>query len=82
MFIGDVTSVLNSYTSSLGNYEYGIAELRDYLHNENVSDHQMEKMWHYVRQLWTRSRGKQVSIFNNLMLVQTILLRSFCRHHV
>lgn len=60
IFIGDVTSVLNAYTSSLVNYEYGIAELRDYLHNENVSEHQMEKMWHYVRQLWTRSHGKQV----------------------
>lgn len=62
VFIGDVANVLDSYSAPLVNYEYGILELKDYLRNEGVSDHQITKMWHYVQQLWARSYGKQVIV--------------------
>ncbi|XP_044752804.1 uncharacterized protein LOC123312439 isoform X3 [Coccinella septempunctata] len=60
IFIGIAANIVSLHSSFLTRYEERIYELRDYLLNENVSDHQMEKMWNYVKQLWTKRNGRQM----------------------
>ncbi|XP_045470321.1 uncharacterized protein LOC123677688 isoform X2 [Harmonia axyridis] len=60
IFIGIAANIVSLHSSFLTRYEERIYELRDHLLNENVSDHQMEKMWNYVKQLWTKRNGRQL----------------------
>nr|CAD7450232.1 unnamed protein product [Timema bartmani] len=84
LFIGDITSVVSSYTSTLVNYEYGIIELRDFLKNQNLSDHPMEKMWTYVQRLWKHGRGKQMPRFVLMapFVLKCELMNAMYGHHL
>lgn len=54
--------MISAHSSSRIAYDYGINELRDGLRDMDLSDHQMNKMWDYVRELWNRQQGKQVQL--------------------
>lgn len=56
--------MITAHSSSLIAYDYGIHELRDGLRDMDLSEHQMNKMWDYVRELWNRQQGRQVQELN------------------
>lgn len=58
-----MSAMISAHSSSRIAYDYDINELRDGLRDMNLSSHQMNKMWDYVRELWNRQQGKQVNIF-------------------
>jgi hypothetical protein len=70
--------MITAHSSSLIAYDYGINELRDGLRDMDLSDHQMNKMWDYVRELWNRQQGRQVS--NNLMIAKVYRRQKYCVH--
>ncbi|KOB77802.1 putative tetrameric potassium-selective cyclic nucleotide gated channel [Operophtera brumata] len=59
-FCTEMSAMISAHSSSRITYDYGINELRDGLHDMDLSDHQMNKMWDYVRQLWNRQQGRQM----------------------
>ncbi|KAG7309661.1 hypothetical protein JYU34_004149 [Plutella xylostella] len=60
LLISEMSAMITAHSSSRIEYDYGINELRDGLRDMNLSDHQMTKMWDYVRELWSRQLGKQI----------------------
>lgn len=70
-----MSAMITAHSSSRIAYDYGINELRDGLRDMDLSDHQMNKMWDYVRELWNRQQGRQVIIALSLSLSLAILGR-------
>ncbi|CAH0723679.1 unnamed protein product, partial [Brenthis ino] len=62
LLISEMSAMITAHSSSRIEYDYGINELRDGLRDTDLSDHQMNKMWDYVRELWNRQQGKQVEV--------------------
>ncbi|CAH2085436.1 unnamed protein product [Euphydryas editha] len=62
LLISEMSAMITAHSSSRIAYDYGINELRDGLRDTDLSDHQMNKMWDYVRELWNRQQGKQVEV--------------------
>lgn len=60
LLISEMSALITAHSSSRIAYDEGINELRDGLRDTELSDHQMNKMWDYVRELWNRQQGKQV----------------------
>ncbi|XP_049871178.1 uncharacterized protein LOC126370383 [Pectinophora gossypiella] len=60
LLISEMSAMITAHSSSLIAYDYSINELRDGLRDMDLSDHQMNKMWDYVRELWNRQQGKQM----------------------
>nr|XP_026485505.1 uncharacterized protein LOC113393027 isoform X2 [Vanessa tameamea] len=60
LLISEMSAMITAHSSSRIAYDYGINELRDGLRDTDLSDHQMNKMWDYVRELWNRQQGKQM----------------------
>lgn len=64
-----MSAMISAHSSSRITYDYGINELKDGLHDMGLSDHQMNKMWDYVRQLWNRQQGRQVLIIISIWVI-------------
>ncbi|KAL4707314.1 hypothetical protein ACJJTC_019852 [Scirpophaga incertulas] len=60
LLISEMSAMITAHSSSRIAYDYGINELRDGLRDMDLSDHQMNKMWDYVQELWIRQQGKQM----------------------
>ncbi|RVE53569.1 hypothetical protein evm_001710 [Chilo suppressalis] len=60
LLISEMSAMLTAHSSSRIAYDYGINELRDGLRDMDLSEHQMNKMWDYVRELWNRQQGRQM----------------------
>ncbi|KAJ0177846.1 hypothetical protein K1T71_006719 [Dendrolimus kikuchii] len=60
LLISEMSAMISAHSSSRITYDYGINELRDGLRDMDLSMHQMNKMWDYVRELWNRQQGKQM----------------------
>ncbi|XP_041968067.1 uncharacterized protein LOC121725268 [Aricia agestis] len=60
LLISEISSLITAHSSSRIAYDYGINELRDGLRDTDLSEHQMNKMWDYVRKLWNRQQGRQM----------------------
>ncbi|XP_061704790.1 uncharacterized protein LOC133516091 isoform X3 [Cydia pomonella] len=60
LLISEMSAMISAHSSSRIDYDYGINELRDGLRDMDLSDHQMNKMWDYVRELWNRQQGRQM----------------------
>ncbi|XP_028170550.1 uncharacterized protein LOC114360170 [Ostrinia furnacalis] len=60
LLISEMSAMITAHSSSRIAYDYGINELRDGLRDMDLSDHQMNKMWDYVRELWNRQQGRQM----------------------
>ncbi|XP_059058535.1 uncharacterized protein LOC131851991 isoform X1 [Achroia grisella] len=60
LLISEMSAMITAHSSSRIAYDYGISELRDGLRDMDLSDHQMNKMWDYVRELWNRQQGRQI----------------------
>ncbi|KAI5644539.1 cyclic nucleotide-binding domain-containing protein [Phthorimaea operculella] len=60
LLISEMSAMITAHSSSLIAYDYSINELRDGLRDMDLSDHQMNKMWDYVRELWNRQQGRQM----------------------
>lgn len=56
-----MSAMITAHSSSRITYDHEINELRDGLRDMDLSEHQMNKMWEYVRELWNRQQGRQVS---------------------
>lgn len=59
IFIGEIWNFLNSSKIARIRYNNDINKLKHYLKSSNVSNYQMKKMWKYLQQIWTFSRGNQ-----------------------
>lgn len=57
-----MSAMITAHSSSRIAYDYDINELKDGLRDMDLSVHQMSKMWDYVRELWNRQQGKQVTM--------------------
>ncbi|XP_015840575.2 uncharacterized protein LOC100141648 [Tribolium castaneum] len=83
IFIGEIWNCLNSTTIARLKYDNEINELKQYFKNSNVSDYQMKKMWRYVQQIWTVSRGNQVPRALSLLhssALQELMLQIYGPH--
>ncbi|XP_075976271.1 uncharacterized protein LOC142976664 [Anticarsia gemmatalis] len=60
LLISEMSAMITAHSSSRIAYDYDINELRDGLRDMDLSLHQMNKMWDYVRELWNRQQGKQM----------------------
>ncbi|XP_045496927.1 uncharacterized protein LOC123695204 [Colias croceus] len=60
LLISEMSALITAHSSSRIAYDEGINELRDGLRDTDLSDHQMNKMWDYVRELWSRQQGRQM----------------------
>ncbi|XP_063543200.1 uncharacterized protein LOC134751681 [Cydia strobilella] len=60
LLISEMSAMISAHSSSRIDYDYGINELRDGLRDMDLSEHQMNKMWDYVRELWNRQQGRQM----------------------
>ncbi|KAM3966948.1 uncharacterized protein ACR2FA_011829 [Aphomia sociella] len=74
LLISEMSAMITAHSSSRIAYDYGISELRDGLRDMDLSDHQMNKMWDYVRELWNRQQGRQMP-----ELVYTLPFRLRCQ---
>ncbi|CAG9579751.1 unnamed protein product [Danaus chrysippus] len=60
LLISEMSAMISAHSSSRIEYDYAINELKDGLRDTDLSAHQMNKMWDYVRELWNRQQGKQM----------------------
>ncbi|XP_053605424.1 uncharacterized protein LOC128672350 isoform X1 [Plodia interpunctella] len=60
LLISEMSAMITAHSSSRIAYDYVINELRDGLRDMDLSQHQMNKMWDYVRELWNRHQGRQM----------------------
>ncbi|XP_072950048.1 uncharacterized protein [Epargyreus clarus] len=60
LLISEMSAMITAHSSSRIAYDYDINELKDGLRDTDLSDHQMNKMWDYVRELWDRQQGRQM----------------------
>ncbi|CAH3984678.1 unnamed protein product [Pieris brassicae] len=60
LLISETSALITAHSSSRIAYDEGINELRDGLRDTELSNHQMNKMWDYVRELWSRQQGRQM----------------------
>ncbi|KPJ19458.1 Potassium voltage-gated channel protein eag [Papilio machaon] len=60
LLISEMSAMITAHSSSRIAYDYQINELKDGLRDTDLSDHQMNKMWDYVCELWNRQQGRQM----------------------
>lgn len=61
--IGNMTSVMDSLSSTLLKYRYRTSELYDFIKNQDAKKFQLQKIWDYVKLLWDHGHGKQMPEF-------------------
>ncbi|CAG5046525.1 unnamed protein product [Parnassius apollo] len=62
LLISEMSAMITAHSSSRIAYDYRINELRDGLRDTDLSEHQTNKMWDYVCELWNRQQGRQVEV--------------------
>ncbi|XP_068626724.1 uncharacterized protein [Battus philenor] len=60
LLISEMSAMITAHSSSRIAYDYQINELKDGLRDTDLSEHQMNKMWDYVCELWNRQQGRQM----------------------